>query len=200
MDAGGFKTKLCKPRHPFTKGKVERLIGFVKGNFIPGRCFVDITQLNREALQWCHKQNNRYHQCVDCTPQQRHAEACLRVSHAVEHTHEIRCYLCPERRISFDGFVNYEGRRFGVPFSYSQSSCRVMRDVDTLRIYSLDLETELVTHPVTWTKKDRYCADQFVYDQPFELPTAPVTSKIRQVEPPHLQSRFDKFNFEKGLW
>ena len=29
----GFETKLCKPRHPFTKGKVERLVRFVKDNF-----------------------------------------------------------------------------------------------------------------------------------------------------------------------
>ena len=25
MNTVGFRTKLCKPRHPFTKGKVERL-------------------------------------------------------------------------------------------------------------------------------------------------------------------------------
>ena len=29
MKTVGFETKLCKPRHPFTKGKVERLIRFV---------------------------------------------------------------------------------------------------------------------------------------------------------------------------
>lgn len=27
-----FEIKLCKPCHPFTKGKVERLVRFVKGN------------------------------------------------------------------------------------------------------------------------------------------------------------------------
>jgi len=30
----GFETKLCKPRHPFTKGAVERLVRYVKDNFI----------------------------------------------------------------------------------------------------------------------------------------------------------------------
>lgn len=30
MKAVGFSTKLCKPRHPFTKGAVERLIRYVK--------------------------------------------------------------------------------------------------------------------------------------------------------------------------
>ena len=40
MDTIGFDTKLCKPRHPFTKGAVERLVRFVKGNFMAGRVFV----------------------------------------------------------------------------------------------------------------------------------------------------------------
>lgn len=32
MSCVGFKTRLCRPRHPYTKGKVERLVRFVKGN------------------------------------------------------------------------------------------------------------------------------------------------------------------------
>jgi transposase len=55
MDAVGFKTKLCKPRHPFTKGKVERLVRFVKTNFLAYRTFSNITELNYEALKWCDK-------------------------------------------------------------------------------------------------------------------------------------------------
>ena len=41
-----FETKLCKPRHPFTKGAVERLVRFVKENFLPGRIFTELTDLN----------------------------------------------------------------------------------------------------------------------------------------------------------
>ena len=61
MDVVGFKTKLCKPRHPYTKGKVERLVGFVKGNFLAGRTFWNVTDLNQQALDWCDKQNNAFH-------------------------------------------------------------------------------------------------------------------------------------------
>ena len=39
---------------------VERLVSFVKTNFAAGRAFVDITQLNAEALQWCAEQGGRY--------------------------------------------------------------------------------------------------------------------------------------------
>ena len=38
----------------------------------------------------------------------------------------MRLYLCPEHRVSFDGFVNHEGRRFGVPYSYPGATARVV--------------------------------------------------------------------------
>lgn len=67
-----FETKLCKPRHPFTKGAVERLVRFVKENFLPGRIFNELTDLNYEVIRWCNTQNNVYHRAVDCVPNERH--------------------------------------------------------------------------------------------------------------------------------
>lgn len=49
----GFETTLCKVAHPYTKGAVERLVRYVKGNFIPGRRFYNCNELNRQALAWC---------------------------------------------------------------------------------------------------------------------------------------------------
>lgn len=69
MKALGFETKLCKPRHPFTKGKVERLVRFVKDNFLAGRVFYHVTDLNWQALEWCNRQNGTYHRAVDGVPQ-----------------------------------------------------------------------------------------------------------------------------------
>ena len=58
----------------------------------------------------------------------------------------VRFYICPERKISFDGFVNYEGSRYGVPYSYPGATARVARSGDLLRIYSADLKVLLATH------------------------------------------------------
>lgn len=51
MKTLGFETKLYKSRHPFTKGKVERLVRFVKDNFLAGRVFYHVTDLNWQALE-----------------------------------------------------------------------------------------------------------------------------------------------------
>ena len=200
MKTVGFRTVLCKPRHPFTKGAVERLIRFVKENFLADRTCTNVTELNFEALAWCEEQNSRYHRAVDCIPNDAHAKLCMERACILTMTQELYFYLCPERKISFDGFVNYEGRRFGVPYSYQQRVCRVMRDRFTIFIYSADLSMLLTEHDVTWSRRDSFCKDQYVRHQPEELPTSPISVSIHQITPPKAESGFDKFNFEEGLW
>lgn len=194
----GFGTKLCKPRHPFTKGAVERLVRFVKENFLAGRVFYHVTDLNWQALEWCNSQNGIYHRAVDGVPQQIHEQACSEHLCTLPNTDEIRFYLCPERRISFDGFVNYEGRRFGVPYSYPSTTARIERRGDTLYIYSADLKYLLTTHDVTWSRRDSFCEGQYeVLPQPEEFPTAPVKTQIFQLSKPSVDLSFAKFDFDE---
>ena len=196
MKSIGFTTRLCKPRHPFTKGKIERLVRFVKDNFIAGRTFWTITDLNIEALRWCNKQNSIFQKAIDDIPFRLHNESCARVASRLEESETLLPYLCPERKISFDGFVNYEGRRFGVPYSYAGRTARVRRQGYYLYIYSSDLKVLLTAHDVTWSRRDRFCADQYAAAQPEELPTTKVTARIEQL-PEVPDGAFDKFDFEK---
>ena len=198
MKTVGFQTKLCKPRHPFTKGKVERLVRFVKENFLAGRVLGNITDLNRAALEWCSRQNSSYHNATAGVPQELHESWCAEHLRIFEMNPSLLFYLCPERRISFDGFVNYEGRRFGVPFSYRLSTARVMRKDDMIYIYSSDLKQLLTTHDVTWSKRDRYCADQYA-PQPEEFPTMPVRTEISRIPEPEPILSFEKFNFDREV-
>ena len=112
--------------------------------------------------------------------------------------HELK-YLCPLRKISFDGFVNFEGRRFGVPYSYTKKLCRVRRDTFTLYIYDDELTKVLVQHNVTWSRKDSFCKDQYAVNQPEEYPSEPVKTTVKQLEEPEPASAFEKFNFAKAV-
>ena len=193
----GFNTKLCKPRHPFTKGAVERLIRFVKDNFLPGRYFRELTDLNYEANAWCNRQNAAYHRAVDCIPDDKHATLCMQRASVLGESIELAYYLCPERKISFDGFVNYEGRRFGVPYWYTDKTCRVMRDGYELKIYDTQMTRVLTIHNVTWSRRDSYCKDQYAVESPEEHPSTPVKIRIQQTDPPQYDSGFEKYNFEE---
>ena len=118
---------------------------------------------------------------------------------ALENTIELTYYLCPERKISFDGFVNYEGRRFGVPYWYTDKTCRIKRDGYVLYIYDVQMTKVLTTHDVTWSRRDSFCKDQYATIQPEEKPSAPVRIKIQQIGAPQYDSGFERFNFEEGL-
>ena len=199
MRTVGFSTKLCKLRHPFTKGKVERLVRFVKDNFLAGRAFWNITDLNRQALEWCSQQNYSFHRAVFGIPHEIHLYDCAEQVRCIEDSADLRYYLSPLRKISFDGFVNYEGRRYGVPYRYTGSTVRVMRQDAVLSIYTADLTELLVTYDVTWSKRDRFCKDQYaVLEQPEEFPTMPVKTQARMLSEPEPKLSFEKFNFDKG--
>lgn len=132
-------------------------------------------------------------------PAHEHAAKCLCFTTELVKTQELAMYVCPARRISFDGFVSFEERRFGVPYWYPKKTCRVSRDKDLVHIYSDDLSRELAQHLVTWSRKDSYCADQYADIQPVEFPTAPITTTISQIECPKEKPGFEKFNFAGRL-
>ena len=196
MGCVGFRTRLCKPRHPWTKGKSERLIRFVKDNFLAGRTFTDLTDLNEQAALWCAEQSGRWRRALACVPADVHAAECAAHTHGLDGADGAELYLCPRRKITFDGFVSYEGRRFGVPWWYDRRECRVSREGRYLHIYSDDLSRELVAHEVTWSRKDSWCEGQWADDaQPEELPTQAVTTTVAQAERPQPGPGFERFDF-----
>ena len=197
MEDIGFKTKLCKPCHPFTKGQVERLVRFVKENFLVGRVFLNVTDLNNKALKWCDEKNALYHKELNLIPIKEHfLEALLK---KLPDPSFYIPYLCPERAVSFDGYIDYEGRRFGVPYSYLNKKVRVSRKDEKLLIYDLQCSEVLVTHQVTWSKKPTQCEGQwsFTAQEPEEFPTAPIKTKVTVLaEKAEEDDSFNRFLFE----
>lgn len=195
MDAVGFQTRLCRPRHAFTKGAVERLVRFVKQNFVAGRRFSDISGLNLEASRWCRVVNGLRHPEHGWVPLDEHYGPEGMEPFAVDQS--LSRYRAPLRNISFDGYVSYEGRRYGVPLSYGKRQVRVLRDGE--RLFILDPETCEVVQPhmVDWSQTPHPCAGQWEVLQPEEFPTAPVTVTLSR-SAPDADQRFARFGFDDG--
>ncbi len=65
----GFAVRACNPRSGNEKGRVERPIGFVRERFWPGRRFIDLLDLNRQAAEWRDDfANNRVHAVTGQVP------------------------------------------------------------------------------------------------------------------------------------
>ena len=155
--------------------------------------------MNRVAWDWCNEENNGLSSRLDkYVISKAHQKKCTECLSMLNESRSLLLYLCPERIISFDGFINYEGHRFGVPLSYNGRTARVRRNHNKLYIYSQDLSELLVVHDVNWAKKDHFCDNQFVEKQPEEFPTMPVKTFVeKKKQPDDALLGFDKFNFDK---
>lgn len=194
----GFETRLREPYRPYTKGKVERLVRFAKGNFVAGRTFSDITDLNARALEWRASQSNRWRRSSGTVPADVHAASCLPAAREIEMTAEVAMRLCPERKIGFDGFVCCEGRRFGVPCWHDEPTCRVNREGEWIHIYSADMLAEIAVHAASRGRRDGSRPDQWAAaSAPEELPTAPVTASVALSPAPPRAAGLEKFDFER---
>jgi transposase len=129
----GFETRLCKVAHPFTKGRVERLVRYVKGNLIKSGPFQNLTDLNAAAVDWCNRSNAN--ELKGTVPSEVHFRK--EKLGALPSDEVILPYVSPLRRISYDGFVCYENRQYGVPISYTGKLVRVCRIGDAIQILSV---------------------------------------------------------------
>lgn len=142
----GFVPKVCRARRPQTKGKVERLVDYVKDNFLPGRQFIDLEDLNLQALEWCNHVNSKIHGTTGQIP----LEALKQEPLQFLPDKTIRDkYRWETRKVTRDGFISFDGARYGVPWQYSGKELRVRICGDFFEAY--DGEVMIVHHKVEHT-------------------------------------------------
>ncbi|HXQ29195.1 MAG TPA: IS21 family transposase [Gemmatimonadales bacterium] len=57
----GFRIRACRPYRAKTKGKVERPVGYLRGNFLYGRTFLGDADLADQCTRWLARANQRVH-------------------------------------------------------------------------------------------------------------------------------------------
>jgi transposase len=114
--------RVCKPYTPQTKGKIERTIGVVKRSFWPGVHFGDLEDLNRQALAWCDRRNGREHRTTRQRPWDLLAAEQLRPLPAA---FAWERFATEERRVSWDGYLSFDGVLYGLPSAASAAGSTV---------------------------------------------------------------------------
>ena len=142
----GFIPKVCRPRKPQTKGKVERLVYYVKDNFLPGRVFRDMADLNRQAQEWCRKVDSKRHGTTGEIPLYALKQEPLR---SLPRQEILSIYRWEPRKVTTDGFISFDGVKYGVPWEYSGREVRVRMLNDHVEVY--DGEVRISDHQVEQT-------------------------------------------------
>jgi hypothetical protein len=96
----------------WSKGKVERTVGFAKHSYWAGVSFTDLDDLNRQAHIWCERINTRVHRTTHERPRDRREREPLS---PLPQAFAWARFATEERKVSWDGYVSYDGVLYGLP-------------------------------------------------------------------------------------
>ncbi len=150
----GFELKLCQPYRAQTKGKVESGVKYVRGNLWPSVRFTDDAGLNQQALQWCDTvANRRIHGTTHRIPGEMLVQEQVHLSKLPERS-ALAPYLREDRTVARDGFVSWEGSRYGVHWKWVGATVQVGQRSGTVEIWAGD--QRLAVHPRAQSAGQRF--------------------------------------------
>lgn len=111
----GFTLRLCRAHDPESKGKIESVVKYVKGNFLPCRVYHGISALNSAGLAWLDRTANaKVHETTKMVPDVAFAEE----SRHLKPVPSLRKQSTPspkEAIIRKTNVVHYKQNRYQLP-------------------------------------------------------------------------------------
>ena len=154
-----LKIKLCKPRHPFTKGKVESVNKFLawlrpyEGEFETEEELISILEKINKKVNTYSCQETRVSPLLLFQKEKEYLQSLPRKE-------VMESYLSHNRQtiVRPDSLVTYKNNKYSVPPEYIGKPVRLLVTKDTLEIY---YSTELVvSHPLS-EKKFNYKKEHY---------------------------------------
>lgn len=114
----GFRPIAHFPMRPKTKGRVERIVRFVRERFFVGRnAAIDLEQFNVEAMHWLHERANRR---VHRITRERPCDRFTSERNALQAVREYDVVLETTRVADAYGLVSIDGVRYSVPAKHAR--------------------------------------------------------------------------------
>jgi transposase len=135
----GFTPRACQPYRARTKGKDERMVGYIKQHFfVRYRAFESLAHLNQLAEHWLREEaDGRLQGTVKEVVRERFVREQPHL-HALPSVRYDTSYL-ETRRVSWDCYIDVCGNRYSVPdhLAGAQVQVRIGLD-DQLRVYAAE--------------------------------------------------------------
>ena len=144
-DDWGFEPRLCRAYRPQTKGKVESGVKYLKGNFLPGRTFIDQVDFEEQLAEWnATIADRRVHGTTHERPIERFAqERGYLVPLAAQAPFRLGVRMA--RRVAEDYLISLDTNRYSVPCTLIGQTVEVERGAETVRVYHRG--TLVASHP-----------------------------------------------------
>lgn len=124
QQARGFQVYLCRAADPETKGKIERVVGYVKGNFAKNRIYSDLDDWNQKCRNWLERTGNHK---VHGTTKKRPDSVFLQEKAHLKPVSPFKTMDDPfdasiAIKIGKDNTIRYKGNRYSVPVGTYRSA------------------------------------------------------------------------------
>jgi transposase len=140
----GFEAKACRPYRARTKGKDERMVGYLKQHFfVRYRAFESGAHLNQQAEQWLKTEaDQRLHGTVREVVAERFEREAPSLGRLPQRRYDTSYH--DTRQVSWDGYIEVRGNRYSVPARLTGRTVGVRISLDEqVRVYEGD---SLVAH------------------------------------------------------
>lgn len=133
----GIIANTHRPYRARTKGKVERVVLYLRDSFIKGREFENLADLRQQGFHWQEEvANRRVHATTKEKPSELFkSEQLLPLAQVTEY----RLVSKASRKVSAEGFVHYAGSRYSVMPQAVGKTVLVEQDEQLIRVKSDDL-------------------------------------------------------------
>jgi len=135
----GFEPKACRPYRARTKGKDERMVGYIKQHFfVRYRAFESWAHLNQQAEQWLRDEaDQRRHGTVKEIVAERFAREAPALAPLPARRYDTAYH--ETRQVSWDGYIDVRGNRYSVPATLTGRTVTIRISLDDrLTIYAGD--------------------------------------------------------------
>lgn len=133
----GFVPRACRPNRARTKGKDERMVGYVKHHFfVRYREFDSMEHLNQLAQQWLKEEaDRRFHGTVKEVVQERFAREAPTLGPLPSVRFDTSYH--EQRLVHWDGYIEVRGNRYSVPANLCGTPVGVLLSLDgCIKVYS----------------------------------------------------------------
>lgn len=126
----GFEPKACRPYRARTKGKDERMVGYIKHHFfVRYRAFESWPHLNQLAEQWLREEaDQRVHGTVREVVADRFEREAPHLAALPAQRYDTAYHQ--SRQVSWDGYIEVRGNRYSVPARLTGRTVTIRIDLD----------------------------------------------------------------------
>lgn len=151
-----FKIRMCRKADPESKGRVEKVVDFVKDNYASNRIFYNIDMWNENCFKWLSRRaNGKVHGTTKKIPEEVFLEEKKLLNPIIDKIISKTNTISITYQVRKDNTVPVKGNRYTVPtgtYNGPSTYVKISKINNKLIILNLDTNEEIARHEIPSSK------------------------------------------------